>query len=250
MNKLMEKNAVRHAVIWIVLYVLMVNVGDMISEKVGTISSVTSVFVILFSILLLNYLKKNHWMDKFGLKKITKEDFEKTLLYLPLVFIALIQFTNGIDRSISNETILISCLLMIGVGFIEELIFRGFLMDAIWKKSGKVRAVLISGIAFGLGHIVNLFRGYGYVEQLSQILLAGGIGIVLALLVIITKNLVPGILFHIVFNISGTISNQSDNKQVPYILIAILVVCVGYSLYLIKFMKEMKINTIENQISV
>jgi len=62
MNKLMEKNAVRHAVIWIVLYVLMVNVGEILSEKVGTVSAVTSVFVILFSLLLLNYLKKNHWM--------------------------------------------------------------------------------------------------------------------------------------------------------------------------------------------
>jgi len=58
----MEKNAVRHAVIWIVLYVLMVNVGEILSEKVGTVSAVTSVFVILFSLLLLNYLKKNHWM--------------------------------------------------------------------------------------------------------------------------------------------------------------------------------------------
>lgn len=250
MNKLMEKNALRHAVIWIMLYVLMVNVGDIISEKVGTVSSVTSVFVILFSILLLNYLKNNHWIEKFGLKRITKVDFDKTLLYLPLVIIALIQFANGIDKSISIETILISCLLMIGVGFIEELIFRGFLLDAIWRKSGMVRAVLISGIAFGVGHIVNLFRGYGYEEQLSQILLAGGIGIVLALLVVITKNLVPGILFHIIFNISGTISNQSDIKKMPYIVIAILVICLGYSLYLINFIKEMKSIPNEDQISV
>jgi len=250
MNKLMEKNAVRHAVIWIVLYVLMVNVGEVLSEKVGTVSAVTSVFVILFSLLLLNYLKKNHWMKKFGLKKITKEDFEKTLLYLPLVFIALIQFANGIDSSISIETLFISCLLMIGVGFIEELIFRGFLMEAIWKKSGMIRAILISGIAFALGHIVNLFRGYGYVEQLTQILLAAGIGIVLALIVAITKNLVPGILFHIVFNISGTISNQSDTALVPYILISILVVCVGYSLYLMKSLKGIKALSDEDQVSV
>lgn len=250
MNKLMERNAVRHAVIWIVLYVLMVNVGEMLSEKTQTVSSVTSVFVILFSLLLLNYLKKNHWIGKFGLKKITKEDFEKTLLYLPLVFIALIQFINGIDRSISIETLRISCLLMIGVGFIEELIFRGFLMDAIWKKSGMTRAILISGISFGLGHIVNLFRGYGYIEQLTQILLAIGIGIVLALLVAITKNLVPGILFHIIFNISGTISNQSDTVLVPYILISILVVCVGYSLYLMKSLNCIKVLSDKDQVSI
>jgi len=35
MEKVMEKNAVRHAMIWIVIYVLLVNVGAMISEKLG-----------------------------------------------------------------------------------------------------------------------------------------------------------------------------------------------------------------------
>jgi len=139
---------------------------------------------------------------------------------------------------------------MMGFGFIKELIFRGFFMKAIWKKSGMIRAILISGIAFALGHIVNLLRGYGYIEQLTQILLAGGIGIVLALLVAITKNLVPGILFHIVFNISGTISNQSDTTLVPYILISILVVCVGYSLYLMKSLKGIKALSDDDQVSV
>lgn len=240
----------RHAVIWMMLYILMVNVGEMISEKVGTTSAVTSVFVILFSLLLLKYLKNNSWVEKFGLNKITKADLKKTLFYLPLIFIALIQFSAGIERSISIETILVSCFMMIGVGFIEELIFRGFLMDAIWKKSGMTRAILISGITFGLGHIINLFRGYGYMEQLTQILLAGGIGIILALLVAITKNLVPGILFHIVFNISGTISSQSATKLTPYILIMIFVVCMGYSLYLMKSIKDIKTIPDEDKISV
>jgi len=123
-------------------------------------------------------------------------------------------------------------------------------MDAIWKKSGMIRAILISGIAFGLGHIVNLFRGYGFMEQLTQIMLAGGIGIVLALLVAVIKNLIPGILFHIVFNISGTISNQSDTKQAPFILISILVVCIGYSLYLVKSIKDIKTIRDEGKVSV
>ena len=240
MEKLMEKNAVRHAVIWIVMYVLLVNVGAMISEKVGALDLVTSEFVILFSFLLLGYLKRNHWFEKFGLKKITKADTQKTLLYLPLAVLALLQFAGGIKSSISLFAILISCLMMIGVGFVEELLFRGFLLDAIWKKSGMRRAILISGIAFGLGHIVNLFRGYGYLEQAGQIVVAGGIGIVLALLVVITKNIVPGILFHIVFNISGSITNEASGNQKLYTLIVILVICIGYALYLATNLKDNK----------
>lgn len=250
MNKLMEKNAIRHAIIWIAIYVVLVNIGGMISEGVGIVDSVTSVFVILFSFLLLKYLKENQWIEKFGLRKITKEDMQKTFLYLPLVLLLLFQFLDGIKSSITITELVVTCLMMIGVGFIEELIFRGFLMDAIWKKSGVSRAIFVSGIAFGFGHIVNLLRGYGYMEQITQILVAGAIGIVLALLVAITKNIVPGILFHIVFNIIGTFSNPSETKQVPYSLILILVVCIGYSLYLAKSIKDVQAIPDEGKISV
>lgn len=59
-------------------------------------------------------------------------------------------------------------------------------------------------------------------------------GIVLALLVAITKNIIPGILFHIVFNISGTVANARGGIQI-YLLTAILAVSVCYALYLIRF---------------
>ncbi len=250
MNKLMEKNAIRHAVIWIAIYVVLVNLGGMISEEVGIVDSVTSAFVVLLSLFLLKYLKENHWIEKFGLRKIAQEDMQKTFFYLPLVLLLLIQLLGGVKSDISITEVVVTCVMMMGVGFIEELIFRGFLMDAIWKKSGRNRAIVISGLAFGFGHIVNLFRGYGYVEQITQILVAGGIGIVLALLVASTKNIVPGILFHIVFNVMGTFSRPSETAQTAYSLILILVVCAGYSLYLLKSIKDIRTIPDEGNISV
>jgi len=238
MIKVMEKNSVRLALIWIAIYVMLVNIGGIISEEIGIMDSATGVILVLFSLLLLKYLKKNKWIEKFGIRKITKADMQKTLFYLPLVVLALLQFVNGIKSPLSSVTLLTTCLLMIGVGFVEELIFRGFLLEAIWNKSGMNRAVVISGITFGFGHFINLFRGYGYVDLLTQILTASVIGIVLALLVAITKNIVPGILFHIVFNISGTLSNEVSGLQEIYTLLAILVICAGYLVYLVKTMKN------------
>lgn len=246
----MEKNAIRHAVIWIAIYVVLVNLGGMISEEVGIVDSVTSAFVVLLSLFLLKYLKENHWIEKFGLRKIAQEDMQKTFFYLPLVLLLLIQLLGGVKSDISITEVVVTCVMMMGVGFIEELIFRGFLMDAIWKKSGRNRAIVISGLAFGFGHIVNLFRGYGYVEQITQILVAGGIGIVLALLVASTKNIVPGILFHIVFNVMGTFSRPSETALTVYSLILILVVCAGYSLYLLKSIKDIRTIPDEGNISV
>lgn len=47
---------------------------------------------------------------------------------------------------------------MLCVGFIEELIFRGFLFKAM-AKDGIKSAIIVSSITFGLGHIINLVNG-------------------------------------------------------------------------------------------
>lgn len=245
MEKIKEKNAVRHAVIWIVIYIMLFNIGGMVSEAIGLQDSATGVILLLCSLLLWRYLEKNNWLDYFGLKKITKTDLRKSLLYAPLVFLVLIQFSNGIMSSLSPVNLTVICLMMTGVGFLEELIFRGFLFKAIEEKSGSTRAVVITGITFGLGHIVNLFRGYGYLEQFTQIVSAVGIGIVLALLVVISNNIVPGILFHILFNIMGSISNEASGSQELVGLLVILSIAVAYAFYLVRIIRysKMKLNS-------
>ncbi|MDF2533822.1 MAG: Abortive infection protein [Clostridia bacterium] len=235
MNKLREKKPILHGVIWIIFYIVMVNIGDGLSELAGVPNLATSAILIIFSITLVLYLKKNNWFEAYGMKGITKKDLPMTLFYVPLIVLAFIQYFAGIDNTLSMMEIAASCLLMIGVGFIEELIFRGFLFQGIYAKSGENRAILISGITFGIGHIVNLLRGYSLTEQMGQIIVAIAIGIALALLVAITKNIVPGILFHIAFNISGTITKADSNLQI-YLTIAILSISTFYAIYLFRSM--------------
>lgn len=61
---------------------------------------------------------------------------------------------------------------MLLVGFIEELIFRGFLFRALLKRNPAPAAITISAVTFGIGHIVNLFAGQGDMETLIQVLFA------------------------------------------------------------------------------
>ncbi len=234
MTKLMEKKPILHAIIWIILYVVMVNIGDALSELAGAVNSVTSAILIAFSIVLVFYLKKNNRLEVYGLKGITKNDLHKTLFYVPLIMLVFVQYFAGLDNTLSMADIATACLLMINVGFIEELIFRGFLFQGICERSNVNRAILISGITFGFGHIVNLLRGYAFEELMAQILVAIAVGIVLALLVAITKNIVPGILFHILFNISGTITKEGSGLEV-YLTIVILSISVFFAIYLYKF---------------
>lgn len=234
MHKLIKSKPIMHAIIWIMIYILVVNIGDAISQQISFEHLITSLLLIVLSVILLLYLKKYNILGDYGIEIIRKHDLKITLFYIPLIVIGLIQFFAGIDKSLSFIDISLASLLMIGTGFLEEVIFRGFLFQGIYSKSGLNRAVVISGVTFGIGHIVNLLRGYQFSQVIGQIILAMAIGILLALLVAITENIVPGILFHIVFNIGGTITNQNSIFQ-GYLFIMIFSVALSYLIYLFYF---------------
>lgn len=231
MNLLREKKPILHAVLWIVLYIVLVNLGDALSEQTSTPYMGTSLLQMAFAVLLIVYLSKNGLLKAYGIQKMTQQHVCKVLFYMPLVLLIFMQFISGVNRSLSMTDIAFACLFMTAVGFVEEVIFRGFLFQGIRERSGVNRAIVISGVTFGLGHIVNLLRGYGFEAQAGQILTAVVIGIILALLVAMTKNLVPGILFHILFNIGGTITNSDQGSQ-SFQLAAILAVSLPYAFYL------------------
>lgn len=239
MKKLMEKKPILHTMLWIMLYIVGVNIGDGFEAQTGIPNLVTAMFLVALSGILIAYLKRNGWMERFGLKRIEKQDLRQALYYVPLLLLVIFQFALGLNPSLTTMDIALFCLLMTGVGFIEELLFRGFLYQAIESKSGVKRAVLISGVTFGIGHIVNLMRGYGYAEQIGQVIVAVTIGIALALLVAVTRNIVPGILFHILFNISGSVVSSGTGMD-SILVIAIVVISLGYAFYLSKILHGKK----------
>jgi len=236
MSKLMESRPVMHAILWIVLYIVLVNVGDALSETTG-IPYMTGALLLFLSAVLLTYLWKNQRLRYYGFCKVSGQDIRRVLLYLPLIVLALIQLFVGVPETMPVPDVLNAFVLMTGTGFIEEVVFRGFLYQSIAQRRGVVAAILISGVTFGLGHIVNLLRGYTSVMQTEQIITAVVIGIALAMLVAITRSIVPGILFHIAFNVIGTVTDTSGDAQ-TYAFIAILTVSALYAIYLIRFVPK------------
>lgn len=92
--------------------------------------------------------------------------------------------------------------------------------------------MLISGVTFGIGHVVNLARGYTGTEQLLQIDFGIVIGIVLALLFAVTGTIIPLIIFHVLFNISGNLTTL-NNEYNFWMLLATVVISIGYGAYLV-----------------
>lgn len=236
MNKLMANKPILHAILWILLYIVLVNAGDALSDAMH-FPYMTGILLLFLSTVLLVYLRKNRRLAYYGFCKINRQAVRRALLYLPLLALALIQLFAGISETITLTDATAACLLMVGTGFIEEAVFRGFLYQGIAQRKGIAAAVLISGITFGLGHIVNLLRGYTSVMQAEQIVIAVVIGIVLAMLVAITGSIIPGILFHIVFNITGTLANATGDAQ-TCLLISILAVSILYAAWLTRFVPK------------
>ena len=105
---------------------------------------------------------KNSWI-LLGINKIDKKEnrlfyFLKGFLYsiilLSLILIPIIsnQLGGWLGR-LSPEILLNSLLLIIGVGFAEELIFRGWLLEELKNQYGLKKAIIFQALVYSLVHI-------------------------------------------------------------------------------------------------
>jgi len=223
------KKGLRRALIAIFIYIALVNVGDALGEAYGLGSVITALLVLALA----SVLVKKHARKELGLIIPSLSNLQKWVYFLPLALMVLVQWVAGLEPGMGASGMGEAALLMLGVGFVEEVLFRGMLFQAIEKTSTTRRAVIISGVTFGLGHIVNLLRGYSASELAGQIVLAIAIGIVLSLLMARTRSVVAGAVFHILFNFSGTVTNQGSESQGLF-LIGLLLISLGTIVLLIR----------------
>ena len=96
------------------------------------------------------------------------------------------------------------------IGIFEELAFRGTLFLAILeKRRGSTKEIfmtaLISSALFGLVHLANLLEGAGVVETLMQVGYSFLIGGMCSIVLLKTKNIIPCILLHTIFDFCGSL---------------------------------------------
>ncbi len=218
----------------IVIYVVLTNAGAVLSAQFALPYMGQSILLLAFSIFLFIYTALKRLMRYVGLTGVSVRDVRVGLFYIPLVLIILSNGAFFFDTEMPAFEILMTVVFMVLVAFAEELLFRGMLFKTIEERSGGKAAVIISGITFGFGHIVNLFNGYTGVSQIIQIVVAVLIGIVLSLLFIRTKSIVPGMVFHALFNTASALSTEVEPLY-DYIAVGVIVVIgLAYLLYLLR----------------
>ena len=132
---------------------------------------------------------------------------------------------------------------MVLVGFLEELIFRGFLFTSL-KKEGIKTAIIISSITFGMGHIINLITGNSnnLIFTLIQIEYATMVGFLFTIIFYKTKNLIPCIVAHGLVNSLSILVDISMLSLMDEIIVALVwtIIPITYSVYIIKKFEVVK----------
>jgi hypothetical protein len=230
-----------------VVYCVLQSVGNPLNKVIGIEYAASAVFCILQTIVLFTFIRKNNLQKLYGLCK-TPVPAWRFLYYVPLFILASGNLWNGAALNYTPAETVCRIVCMLCVGFLEEVIFRGFLFVAIAKDNIK-SAVVISSVTFGIGHIINLFNGSGMnlVNNLCQIVFAVAVGFLLVTIFYRGGSLLPCIIVHSAINTLGTFANDTNLTAKMHLLhIGILIVItIVYTMILTKTLpKTQKVNTL------
>lgn len=240
LEKLYNKSEIRFAVIWIIAYVVLVSAGDNLSQAFGISKIVTLPVLVVLSVILFSFIKNNGLTEKYGLCR-PQIPGAKMLFYFPLIVLITANLWYGVALNQSPPETLLYILSMFCVGFLEEMIFRGFLFNAM-AKDGVKSAIVVSSVTFGAGHIVNLVNGSGaqLLPNLLQVMYATAVGFAFVMIYYKSKSLVPCILTHGIFNGLSAFANEAAMTVQREILTGVLlaVIAGGYAVYIALAVKE------------
>jgi len=231
MKKLYKKNELSFAIGVIVAYVVSAgtmrgNFGDDSPWMLAVLAALTAVLGL--------FLVKNKLLEKYGLTFWPES--RRFLYFIPFGILAVLNLRMGIQPHYAPAGQVLAVLSMGLVGFLEELIFRGFLFRAM-EKEGHTQAVVISAVTFGAGHIVNLLTGQATAETLMQILYATAVGFAFVIAYDRSGSLWPCVVTHSLVNITSTFSGDPSEFGaflIPAGEVLIIVLSAAYCVYMVK----------------
>ncbi len=153
------------------------------------------------------------------------------LYFLPMILLATGNIWDGFALHYRGAGLWCAIGSMALVGFVEEVIFRGFLFTALLKKDGPAAAVVISAVTFGIGHIVNLLAGMATAENLMMIVFAVAWGFVFTMVYYRSGSLLICILTHAAVDVFSVTAAETVWGSWLYVG-ATVVIGAAYSLYL------------------
>lgn len=229
MRTLYEKSEIWFAVIWIIIYVIVMGT---LRGNLGDESLYSAIGLMAVVGVLLTFVLKNGLREKYGFIK-PRGTAAQYLFYIPMVIVSTLNLWFSIGSEHSGTELLFGVATMAFAGIVEELIFRGLLFKAMLREGRPVTAIAVSALTFGIGHIVNLFTGQATIDTFVQMIFACAFGFAVTMLFYRSGSIIACIITHSAVDISSKFNSGEVNGTREYIAVGMVtLILVGYGIYL------------------
>lgn len=223
MKRIYEKNELLFAILWILVYCA---VSIPIRGAWGDESPAMLAALALLAAGILAFVKSCHLEEKYGLVKWTGSAGDY-FFFIPVLILTTGNLWGGVRAAYSGIAQVFAVGSMLLVGFIEELIFRGFLFRSLLQRDSAPVAITISAVTFGIGHIVNLLAGQGDLETLLQVFFAVAWGFLFTFVFYKSGSLWICILAHGLVDVFSKFGAYETNSEYLYTA-AVIAVSAAY----------------------
>lgn len=213
--------------------------AGILSDKINIPNSIEAISFIIICVGIVVFLNKKQQLEYYGISSLKKLYHKNLLYYIPLLLVASVNLWSGIYIKYSWLQIFLITVCMLCVGFIEEMIFRSFLMKALMNKSNTL-ALIVSGSLFGVIHLVNLFTGSELLPTILQVFYAMAFGFMCSAFFFKTNNIIPCVICHSLFDVFNTFLPETQTEEMRYFgCAAIILIAGGYTIYLMRTKRKL-----------
>jgi membrane protease YdiL (CAAX protease family) len=174
------------------------------------------------------------WITKIKPSQIGFTGMEKGSVKIVLYFTPVIAAKTGfLFYGINHDihTVMSLAFFTIAIGLSEELYFRGIILRKLRACFAVKQTVILSSVLFSAVHASQAFLGTGLIMVTLIIINAFIFGIVASEIVMLTKSIIPVIIWHTLYDFINWISLVSGTTELILIIIQSIIMVI-YASYL------------------
>ena len=212
--------------VWLFIYSIIYLISNYLSKTIGINHIITAPALLIFVILLSLIINQSKYKEDIKIKKFQFK-IQDLALIVPLLCFALVNLIF-----VNNKFNFLSVLFVISTSAMVEIIFRGYLLTFLIKKSKKYSIYICAGI-FALCHLVNFFKNDDVVFVIVQMICAFSVGLSYNAVTKKFDSIIIPFIISFITNLTA-LGSLSNVNFVYYICIAVcILINIGYFIYTI-----------------
>ncbi|GAA0741362.1 CPBP family intramembrane glutamic endopeptidase [Clostridium oceanicum] len=211
MENAVQKKKMKATYIIMIINIAMISASSYIMKAVFGYSYLDEGFLkavwipqTIYCIFIFFVIKKYYSFEEVGFRKINKKGFLPIIPNIIVILLMLLVTSLEIPSvNTSQKTLIISALGgTLLVGFTEEVMFRGVLLQRYLENGQIKKGIIISSLMFSLMHCSNILSGQSIAKTGGQLVVTFIMGLFFATISVKLNNIVVPILYHFLWDFS------------------------------------------------